>query len=194
MFSNQISPFEYVSIFVSIILGLGLTQLLSAFSDLLYHIKKVKFYWPHNIWIIFILFLHIQDWFITYELKDKPVWHLPELCFLLLYPVSLFCAAKMLLPTNDKEEKNDMKLYFQSQYKVIFVLVSISICISIAFNVYFLQNKMVEQLPQLLFLIILMVAILKKDIPLYLHKIIAILILIASIISVMLEQNKWVIK
>ncbi len=57
--SNQISPFEYISILVSIILGLGITQILSAFTDLLYNYKKVKFYWPQLLWVLFILFLQI---------------------------------------------------------------------------------------------------------------------------------------
>ena len=104
MNTNQISPFEYVSILVSIILGLGITQILSSFSDLLYNHKKVKFYLPHSIWVIFVLFLHIQDWFVTYQLKDKMIWELPELVFILLYPIMLFMAAKMLIPTNNDEE------------------------------------------------------------------------------------------
>ena len=120
MLSNQINPFEYVSILVSIILGLGITQILSSFSDLLYHYKTVKFYWPHTTWILFILFLHIQDWFITYQLKDKTVWRLPELLFILLYPVTLFMTAKMLLPTNENEEKANIKYSTKASTRLSF--------------------------------------------------------------------------
>ena len=54
MHPSNINPFEYVSILISIILGLGITQILSAFTDLLYDYKKVKFYWPHLLWIGFL--------------------------------------------------------------------------------------------------------------------------------------------
>ncbi len=194
MFSNQISPFEYVSILVSIILGLGITQILSAFSDLLYNYKKVSFYWPHTFWIVFILFLHIQDWFITYQLKDKPVWHLRELFFILLYPVSLFCVAKMLLPTNEREERNDMKLFYKSQYSLIFIIVAISIFISILFNYIFLMESLLQQIPLLIFLSVMLYTALKKVENEMLHKAIAITIISASLVSVILEENVWIIK
>jgi hypothetical protein len=194
MFSNQISPFEYVSILVSIILGLGITQILSAFSDLLYSYKKVRFYWPHTLWIVFILFLHIQDWFITYQLKDKPVWHLPELVFILLYPVSLFCVAKMLLPTNEREERNNMKLFYKSQYPLLFIIVGISIFISILFNYFFLMENTLQQIPLLIFLSAMFYTALKKIENEILHKAIAIAIIAASLLSVVLEENVWVIK
>lgn len=194
MFSNQISPFEYVSILVSIILGLGITQILSAFSDLLYNYKKVKFYWPHTFWIVFILFLHIQDWFITYQLKDKPVWHLPELFFILLYPISLFCVAKMLLPTNEREERNDMKLFYKSQYPLLFTIVGISIFISILFNYFFLKEKPLLQIPLLIFLSVMLYTVFKKVENEILHKAIAITIISASLVSVVLEENVWIIR
>jgi len=193
MFSNQISPFEYVSILVSIILGLGITQILSAFSDLLYNFKKVKFYWPHSVWIIFILFLHIQDWFITYQLKDKPVWHLPELLFILLYPVSLFCVAKMLLPTNENEERFDMKRFYKSQYPLLFNIVSLSIIISMLFNVYFLKKPFLQQTPLMFFLAAMLFLSFKKITNEVLHKAVAVTIMLACILSVILEEDIWVI-
>lgn len=194
MFSNQISPFEYVSILVSIILGLGITQVLSAFSDLLYNYKKVRFYWPHTIWIIFILFLHIQDWFITYQLKDKPVWHLPELLFILLYPISLFCVAKMLLPTNENEERFDMQVFYAKQYPVIFFITSISIFISMLFNIWFLNKSLLQQIPLLLFFAGMIYISLKKVENQLLHKGLALIIISASLLSIILEEDIWIIK
>ena len=46
---NQISPFEYISILVALIIGLGITQILSAFTDLLYNYKKVKLKYGHKL-------------------------------------------------------------------------------------------------------------------------------------------------
>jgi cell division protein FtsW (lipid II flippase) len=194
MFSNQISPFEYVSILISIILGLGITQILSAFTDLLYNYKKTRFYWPHTIWVIFILFLHIQDWFITYQLKDTPVWHLPELFFILLYTVSLFCVAKMLLPTNENEEQFDMKLFYKNQFPVLFIIVGISVLISILFNISFLHKSVLQQIPLIIFLLVVIITALKKVDNELLHKGLAMAITSASMVSIIVEENTWIIK
>jgi len=194
MLSNQISPFEYVSILVSIILGLGITQILSAFSDLLYDFKKVKFYWPHSLWIAFIFFLHIQDWFITWQLRNKMVWHLPELFFILMYPVSLFIAAKILIPSHDKDESEDMKMYYQNQFPMLFFIVGISILISIFFNIFFLEKPFVQQFPLFVFLLVMFLGALRKIENELFHKMIALIVCLAALLSVVLEQNIWVIQ
>ena len=194
MYNNQISAFEYVSILVSIILGLGITQLLSSFSDVLYHFKKVKFYWPHLIWIVFILFLHIQDWFVTYQLKDKPVWQLWELMFILIYPISLFIVAKMLLPTNEREEETNLKLYYFSQYALLFFVVAISVLVSILFNIFLLNKSLPLQMHLIAFLIIMLVISIKNIDNEWLHKILALIIALVALSSMVIERNEWVIK
>lgn len=194
MLNNPINPFEYVSILISIILGLGITQVLASFSDLLYHHSKVKFYWPHTIWILFVLFLHIQDWFVTFQVKDKAAWSLPELVFVLLYPITLFIAAKMLLPTNDDEERFDMKVFYFSQFPMILLLISISIVLSIVFNICFLDARILQQIPLLLFLAITATISFKQVQAESIHKLFALTILIAVTFSVILEKSVWVIK
>jgi len=190
----MVNPFEYVSILVSIILGLGITQLLSAFSDLLYNYRKVKFYWPHSFWIVFILFLHIQDWFITYQLRDKQVWNLPELSFVLFYPITLFMVAKMLLPTNESEERNDMKSFYFSQYPILFLITSLSIISSLVFNYYFLHVTALQQVPLFLFLAAMIYLPIKKVDNELIHKILAVAIVALSLVSVVIEKDFWVIK
>ncbi|MEP7238209.1 MAG: hypothetical protein ABI685_10105 [Ferruginibacter sp.] len=194
MYSNQISPFEYVSILVSIILGLGITQILASFSDLLYDYKKIRFYWPHTCWVVFILFLHIQDWFIIYQLKDMPAWHLPELFFILLYPISLFCVAKMLLSANKKEERFNMKLFYTRHFPLIFIMVGVTIIISILFNLFILKINLLTQVPLILFLIAMLYATIKNYKNENFHKALAIAIISGSLLSIMLNENSWVIK
>lgn len=191
---NQISPFEYVSILVSIILGLGIAQLLSSLADLLYRFNKIKFYWPHSIWVLFVLFLHIQDWFITYQLKTIAVWTVPKLSFVLLYPIMLFLSAKMLLPTNPTEESEDMKLFYNGQFRIIFVLMAMSIVLSIFFNVYLLDRSWVEQIILIVFFgNVVVLAFFNTTSELW-HKSLAVAILLGSVVATIAENNYWVIK
>ncbi len=54
------TPFEHVSVLISIVLGLGITQKVSGLADIIHQWKSVKLYWPHLLWILFVFFLHIQ--------------------------------------------------------------------------------------------------------------------------------------
>jgi MFS family permease len=194
MYNNPINPFEYVSILISIILGLGITQLLSAFSDLLYHYRKVKFYWPHTIWLVFILFLNIQDWFITFKLKDKMEWNLPALLFVLLYPIALFVITKMILPTNESEERYNMRSFYFSQYNITFLMMAVSALLSLLFNVFLLNKNYIEQLPLVMLFIAMLLISYKKINSEMVHKIVAITIGMGALISVIVAQKDWLIK
>lgn len=192
--SNQISPFEYISILVSIILGLGITQILSAFADLLYNYKKVKFYWPQLLWVLFILFLQIQDWFVFYQLERISVWNLPLLLFVLAYPITLFICSKMLLPTNKEEERIDMKAFYYNQFPVIFLFVAIGIVLSILFNVLLLNRAVIEQSVLLAFLLFTLYLIGNKGKNEILHKLLSIAIIAGSLCSLIFESDYWIVK
>lgn len=49
----MISAFEYVTVLISIVVGLGITEVLSGIADLIKQSKRVKFYWPHLLWVLF---------------------------------------------------------------------------------------------------------------------------------------------
>jgi hypothetical protein len=191
--NNQISAFEYISILVSIILGLGITQILSSLADVLYGRKKEHAYWPHLVWVAFILFLHLQDWFIIYELKDRPSWSFPVLLFILAYPVALFITAKMLFPREQVDASVVMKDYFFSQYPLIFLMVSLCIVLSISFNVTLLGMSWKEQVPLFLFLFSLLAMVLVRPKGETIQKIIASVLLLATIVAILLEKNTWVV-
>ncbi len=191
MNSSAISAFEYVTILISIILGLGITQVLSSIAESFYNYREVVFYFPHTIWVLVILFLHIQEWFILYELKEYPVWKLPTFLFIILYPINLFLITKLLFPVAMGEDEIDLKRYYLDNFHKLFYLFCVSILLSMAFNIVFLQAPVGQQLiligPLSVFLWAAITGI-KKE---WIHKSIAIITLVVFIIITIIEQNKW---
>ncbi len=191
---NAISAFEYVTILISIILGLGITQILSSIAESIYDYKKVRFFYPHTIWVIVILFFHIQEWFIIYELKEYPIWKLPTFLFIILYPINLFIITKLLFPVAMGNDAIDLKQYYLDNFQKIFYLFCISILLSVSFNIFFLHAPLGQQLLLLVpFAVFLWTAFIgtKKE---WIHKSIAIFFLLVIIITTVVEQNKWYVK
>ena len=54
--------FEYFVVMSSLILGLGIAQILMGFSDLVAHYKEVKFSLTHSIYAVVVFLIHLQDW------------------------------------------------------------------------------------------------------------------------------------
>ena len=119
---------------------------------------------------------------------------MPLLIFVISYPVTLFICSKMLLPTNDLEEKTNMKKFYYSQFQIIFIFVSLSIVLSVLFNIFILNRPFYEQTILLLFLTATLFLSIKNNDKEILHKLLAIFILLVSITVLVFENNFWVVK
>ncbi len=188
---NSISGFEYITILISIILGLGITQLLSDVADIFYNSKKIKLYLPHSIWLLVVLFLHVQEWFVIYELKDYPVWKLPTFLFVILYPIILFITAKILFPVIEGEEKVNLKEYYFQIFPKLFFLFCTCILLSILFNLLFLHQPFSQQLLLFLpFFIFLFIAFSKRQTA-WIHWVLSIVVLLFVIGVTVVEMDAW---
>ncbi len=78
----MISPFEYVTVLISIILGMGITQIVSGIAQIIHRWEQTKIYWPHLILILLLFVIHIQEWWVTYNLRTYQYWRLPVFLWL----------------------------------------------------------------------------------------------------------------
>jgi hypothetical protein len=119
------TPFEYLSVLISIILGLGLTHLLSAVRELIQKRARVRFYWLALIWAALIFMTQVQWWWGIYELRVQPAWNFFSFFFLLLAPVSMYLTAGMVLPDLEGDEECDLKSYYYRNHGWIFGLTAL---------------------------------------------------------------------
>ena len=188
------SAFEYITVLIAIVLGLGIAQILTGLASLIKKSYKVNFYWPHLLWIIFILLLHVQEWWITYELKGHKPWRLPFFLFIMLYPVNLFLLARLLFPDKFVGNLIDMKAYYYKNFKKLFLLLALSALVSILYNLFVLQLSIIDQLLQLLLMAaVTMIAVrnLKAE---WIHKLLSLIIIATMVISIAIEWNVWLIE
>jgi hypothetical protein len=189
----MISAFEYVTVFISIILGLGVTQILTGIADLVHQNNRVKVYWPHLLWIFLVLIMHVHEWWVTFELRSLEKWRLALFLFVLLYPVTLFILARLLFPFGFTEGPIDLKKFYYENYRRIFLFGSILALLSILDNLLLRDYAAQDIAAQSTVLILLsMMAILKNSRP-WLHKTIPICMLLFLIGSIAFEWDKWLV-
>ncbi len=189
----MISAFEYVTVFISIILGLGVTQILTGIADLVHQNERVKIYWPHLVWIFLVLVLHVQEWWVIYQLRSFEKWRLPVFLFILLYPVVLFVLARLLFPFGFSEGTIDLKKFYFENYRRIFLFGAMLALLSILDNL-FIRNYVAEDLigPSIVLVLLLSIAILKKSTPL-LHQLVAMFMFALLLFSIALEWDNWLV-
>ncbi len=189
----MISAFEYVTVFISIILGLGVTQILTGIADLVHQNERVKVYWPHMVWVLLVLILHVQEWYITFELRSFSAWRLPVFLFVLLYPIILFITARLLFPFGLNDETFDLKDFYYKNYRKIFLFGAILALLSI-FHDLIMRVSVPEDFvgPALVLTLLSSMALFKISKPIV-HKIVALFMLTILIASIIIQWNEWLI-
>lgn len=97
------SPFEYVMVLVSIIVGLALTHVLAAFSSAVHRIRghgePLRLEPVYLLWVGFVVTWLVSFWWWEYKFHDLGVeWTFGLYLFVITYAVALFLLAAILVP------------------------------------------------------------------------------------------------
>lgn len=187
------SPFEFVTVLISIILGLGITQIMSGVADLIHQWKSVRLYWPHLLWIILVFILHVQDWWLLYQLKGVAAWQLPLFLMLVLYPISLFILARILFPMSSDSASTDMRVYYLENYRKLFFMVMVLAVLSAAENIIFHGLGVEGWLVNAAIFMTLLILFSRPELPERVHQLLAVLLLIVMVSGILVNINEWLI-
>jgi hypothetical protein len=175
------TPFEYVTVLISIILGLGITQIVTGVADIIHQWNNMKIYWPHTLWMVLVFVMHIHEWWYTYDLKHHQTWYLISFLFVILYPINLFVLARILFPFGSMEAETDFKEFYFNNYRKFFLMVIILVSLAIAQDILLEGYSWKDQILKLAILALLSVVAWKKYGNETLHKIIVLILLAAFI-------------
>ncbi|NIP81022.1 MAG: hypothetical protein GWM90_18120, partial [Gemmatimonadetes bacterium] len=113
--------FEFLMILVSIIIGLGVTEVLSGAARLLRARDGVRPYWIHVLLQVGVFLALIQNWWESWDLRLLPELSYVQACVLLLGPIILFLMAHLLYP--DPVPGADLRAYYYRQSPILWGLV-----------------------------------------------------------------------
>jgi hypothetical protein len=98
-----VTPFEYLSVLVSIIVGLGLSHLLTGAARLIQMRRRVRGYAPTYLWIGILLVVQIQIWWAAYEDRDEVRWTFFGFFSFLILPIVAALLSYLLVPDLEGE-------------------------------------------------------------------------------------------
>jgi hypothetical protein len=98
--------FSYLSVILSIVLGLAITQVLLGFCGLILTRAKVKLYTPTLIWALIALLIPIQAWWADFSMRKQTNWTFLALLVIMLQAISIYMIAALILP--DISEKRSL--------------------------------------------------------------------------------------
>lgn len=112
------TQFEYVMALVSIVVGLGLTHILSAIGAGIHRLRghgaPIRLESIYLIWMLTILILLVSFWWWEFKLQQTEIaWTFPIYLFIISYAITFYLVAVILVPER-MEGVNDSFAYFIS--------------------------------------------------------------------------------
>ncbi len=117
--------FEYLSVFVSIILGLGITYLIVGIGQLVRKRKQYEFYWLHNLQIFSTFLILLNAWWISYSWVGMTELTFFHYLFLMLAPFLIVLASTFLFPGREESNNPKLKDHYFSVYRPYYILISL---------------------------------------------------------------------
>ncbi len=183
-------PFEYVVVLTSLILGLGIAQILTSVADIVSNLRNVKLCLPHALLTLAVFLLHIQEWWINYQYSAVvKEWTLGIILSILIYPILLFLLARMLFPTGIRGHETDLNHYFFDQWRWFYGLAFATLMVSAWQNTFIQKLEVMESWPQFLTGSIYLVIILLKIRNSLVHSLLQIASIIGLIIFLMSDDT-----
>ena len=124
--------FSYLSVLLSIILGLAITQILQGYRGLLLARGRVIFYAPTMIWTGLLLVITAQAWWSSFGLVHHENWTFLQFCAVLLQMVLLYMMCGLVLPDIQRDETVDLKAHFYREHRPFFAAFLLMLLTSVA--------------------------------------------------------------
>jgi hypothetical protein len=94
------SSFEFLTVLLSVILGLGMANMLTGAVQLLHHRRTMRYSVAHAAWTLFVFLLMVVYWWtVVFGWKNQEDWNVLLFLFLLLYGIALYLLSAILYPS-----------------------------------------------------------------------------------------------
>jgi len=124
--------FSYLSVLLAIIVGLGMTQVLTASGRLIRHRDRVRTYWPPLLWAGLLLVVYVQAWWAMFGLRTHTDWNFLTFFVVLLQTVMLYMMAAVVLPESLAEhDVVDLRMHYERQRGWLFGFLLATLVISV---------------------------------------------------------------
>jgi len=122
-----LSQFEYITVFLSIVMALAVAELLIGLGRLIRERDHVKIYWVHVGWMILGIIVLTSSWWSIWKVRSHVFASYFEFLSLLLPSLFLVTISLLLSPPIDPGRPSDLREYYFRHIRWIAVLVAVQV-------------------------------------------------------------------
>jgi magnesium-transporting ATPase (P-type) len=126
-----VDAFSYLSVLLSIIIGLAVTQILQGFRARMLSHGRVQRYWPTQVWAAILLIVCTQTWWAMFDLRERTNWQFDDFTVLLAQTIVTYLLAGLVFPDFPDGKPVDLREHYFTQRPRFFALLLGTVVISI---------------------------------------------------------------
>jgi hypothetical protein len=126
--------FSYLSVLLSIVLGLAVTQLLSGFAAMVHARQRVAMYWPVPVQMAATLLIAVQVWWAMFGLRELRHWTFADFLIVLVQSIAVYMMAAFITPELSDEGRIDLRDAYFREARWFFGSILAALLISLAKN------------------------------------------------------------
>ena len=126
--------FSYLSVFISLILGLGVTHLLTGVAALIRSRRELRLWWPTPLWMATTFLIQVQTWWALFTLRAIVHWSFAAFLIVLIQPVAIFMMAALIVPRVVAGETADLEDEYFRESRWFFSALLLALIASLAKN------------------------------------------------------------
>ena len=123
--------FSFLSVLISVILGLAVAEILQGFRGLLWSRTRIRIYWPVIGWAVLVLLVCFQHWWSMFGMRTHQDWTVEQFAIMVLETILLYIVAGLVFPDFSGETFIDLKQSFYAQCRWFFAIGVAIIMVSI---------------------------------------------------------------
>jgi hypothetical protein len=128
---RAMDAFSYLSVMISLILGLAITQVLKGFRGLMQARTRLQGYWPAAVWAILVVVIAAQSWWSMFDLRHHVDWTFLEFSAVLSQTIVIYLLAALALPDVFGDSSIDLREHYFGHRSWFFSLLTLLIVSSI---------------------------------------------------------------
>ena len=126
--------FSYLSVLISIVLGLALASLLTGFAAMVRARARINFYWPLGAQMALLFLVQVQIWWALFSLRELSHWSFPGFLVVLMQAVLIYLATAILVPDIRDGERIDLKACYFREARWYFATILVAVLDSLVKN------------------------------------------------------------
>ena len=132
--------FSYLSVLLSIVLGLAVTQLLSGFAALVQSRHRLVMYWPVPVQMTATLLITVQVWWAMFGMRNVQHWTFTGFIILFAQSVAVYLMAAFITPEFGDEDRVDVREIYFREARWFFASILAALAISLIKNLVLVGN------------------------------------------------------